>query len=240
MGEYFFKNIKIEGSPHLFVCKGHSRIAETGKLEEPVLFKRQLYANLYKVDDHILKVCYGQSIPKDIMRKYGLKSQAEREAGSAATLSRLGLMVPRTYFSAFSLFPLTRRWVESIHEMDFLAGYQDIRRATFIHCQHRFDLITCFGKDLATILDAMLCPKDLGFGNVMYHPDEGKLAWIDTDLKKFKSKEALARNLATKLNGRIFNYLDGFQINVFWKAFFSKSILFTDEDEVLRSYISPS
>ena len=109
MDDYFLKNINIEGVSHLFVCKGRSRITNAGNVEDASLFKRQLYANLYKVDNYILKVCYGQSIPKDVFRKYALKSQAERESKSAAILSELGLVTPKTYFSAFSLFPKTRK-----------------------------------------------------------------------------------------------------------------------------------
>ena len=34
MDDYFFKNINIEGVSHLFVCKGHSRIAKAEKLKK--------------------------------------------------------------------------------------------------------------------------------------------------------------------------------------------------------------
>jgi len=232
MDDYFFKNINIEGVSHLFVCKGHSRIVNAGKVEYDSLFKRQLYANLYKVGNYILKVCYGQSIPKDIFRKYDLRSQAERESKSAAILSELGLITPKTYFSAFSLFPKMRKGMESMHEMDFLVGYDDLN-PQFVHRPDCLSIIQCFGRDLAVILNAMLCPKDLGLGNVMYHPGEGKLAWIDSDLKEFKDKETLSRSVMRKLGRRFLNYLDKCQSDMFWRSFCEKSTLFAEKGELL-------
>ncbi|WP_020588415.1 hypothetical protein [Desulfobacter curvatus] len=232
MNNCFFKKVNIEGVSHLFVCKGRSRIVNAGKVEDAFLFKRQLYASLYKVDNHILKVCYGQSIPKDIFRKYALRSQAERESKSAFILSELGLVTPKTYFSAFSLFPKMRKGVESIHEMDFLAGYDDLN-PNFVHRPDCLGIIRCFGRDLAVILNAMLCPKDFGLGNVMYHPGEDKLAWIDSDLKKFKNKETLSRTVMGKLGHRFLNYLDNCQADMFWRSFCENSILYAEKNELL-------
>nr|WP_320013706.1 hypothetical protein [uncultured Desulfobacter sp.] len=232
MNDYFFKNINIEGVSHLFVCKGRSRVANAGKVEEASLFKRQLYANLYKVNNYILKVCYGQSIPKDVFRKYALRSQADRESKSAAILSELGLITPKTYFSAFSLFPKMRKGMESMHEMDFLVGYDDLN-LKFVHRPDCLSIIQCFGRDLAVILNAMLCPKDLGLGNVMYHPGEGKLAWIDSDLRQFKDKETLSQSVMRKLSRRFLNYLDKCQSDMFWRSFCENSTLFAEKGELL-------
>jgi len=232
MDDYFLKNINIEGVSHLFVCKGRSRIVNAGNVEDAFLFKRQLYANLYKLDNYILKVCYGQSIPKDVFRKYALKSQAERESKSAAILSELGLVTPKTYFSAFSLFPKTRKGVESMHEMDFLVGYDDLT-PKFLYRPDCLSIIQCFGRDLAVILNAMLCPKDLGLGNIMYHPGEGKLAWIDSDLKHFKDKETLSRNVMGQLGPRFLKHLDKCQSDMFWRSFCENSTLFAEKGELL-------
>jgi len=232
MENYFFKNINIEGVSHLFVCKGRSRVANAGKAEDAFLFKRQLHANLYKVDNYILKVCYGQSIPKDVFRKYALRSQAERESKSAAILSELGLVTPKTYFSAFSLFPKMCHGVESMHEMDFLVGYDDLN-PKFVQRPDCLCIIQCFGRDLAVILNAMLCPKDLGLGNIMYHPGEDKLAWIDSDLRRFKNKENLSRNVMGKLGRRFLNYLDNCQADMFWRSFCENSTLFAEKKELL-------
>ncbi|NDY72476.1 hypothetical protein DO021_12460 [Desulfobacter hydrogenophilus] len=232
MNDFFFKNINIGGISHLFVCKGDSRIASREMLDDSFLFKRQLHANLYKVDDYILKVCYGQSIPKDIFRKYALKSQAERESKSAAILSELGLVTPKTYFSAFSLFPKMRKGVESMHEMDFLSGYDDLN-PKFVHRPDCLGIIQCFGRDLAVMLNAMLYPKDLGLGNIMYHPVEGKLAWIDSDLRHFKDKETLSRSVMRKLNHRFLKHLNNCQSDIFWRSFCENSTLFAEKGELL-------
>lgn len=232
MNDSFLKNINIEGISHLFVCKGDSRIASRGTLDDAFLFKRQLHANLYKMGNYILKVCYGQSIPKDIFRKYALRSQAERESKSAAILSELGLVTPKTYFTAFSLFPKMHKGVESMHEMNFLVGYDDLN-SKFIHRPDCLSIIQCFGRDLAVILNAMLCPKDLGLGNIMYHPGEDKLAWIDSDLRLFKDKENLSRNVMGRLGRRFLNYLDNCQTDMFWRSFCENSTLFTKKEELL-------
>lgn len=232
MDDYFLKNINIEGVSHLFVCKGRSRIANAGTLEDTFLFKRQLHATLYKVDNYILKVCYGQSIPKDIFRKYALKSQAERESKSAAILSELGLIVSKTYFSAFSLFPITHGRVESMHEMEFLTGYDDLN-PKFVHRPDCLAIVQCFGRELAIMLNAMLCPKDLGLGNIMYHPSEEKLAWIDSDLRQFKDKETLSRSVMGKLGRRFLNYLDNCQADIFWRSFCENSTIFAEKRELL-------
>ena len=232
MGDYFFKNINIEGVSHLFVCKGLSHVANSGKVEDASLLKRQLHANLYKVDNYILKVCYGQSIPKDVFRKYALRSQAERESKSAAILSELGLITPKTYFSAFSLFPKMRNGVESMHEMEFLVGYEDLN-PRFVYRPDCLDIIRCFGRDLAVMLNAMLCPKDLGLGNVMYNPALDKLAWIDSDLRQFKKKETLGRTVMRRLGRRFLNYLDNCQTDIFWRSFCEDSCLFDKKKELL-------
>ncbi len=231
MDNFFFKKITIEGDAHLFVCKGYSRVVGTGKLKNAFLFKKQLHANIYKVDNHILKVCYSQSIPKDIFRKYALRSQAERESKSAAILSELGLFTPKTYFSAFSVFPKMRNGVESMHEMNFMVGYDDLN-PRFVYRPDCLNIIRCFGHDLAVMLNAMLCPKDLGLGNVMYHPGDDKLAWIDSDLRHFKNKETLARTVMSRLGRRFLNYLDNCQADTFWRSFCEKSILFTKKKEL--------
>jgi hypothetical protein len=233
MDSYFFKDITIEGDSQLFVCKGNSRIANTGKVEKAFLFKRQSHANLYKVDNHILKVCYCQSMPKDIFKKYALKSQAERESKSATILSELGLVTPKTYFSAFSLFPKLRKGVESIHEMDFLVGYDDLNPKLIYRHPDCLGIIRCFGRDLAVILNAMLCPKDLGLGNVMYHPGDDKLAWIDSDVKHFKNKKALARTVMHRLGRRVLNHLNKCQTDMFWRSFCENSTLFAEKKELL-------
>ncbi len=232
MNDFFLRNINIEGISHLFVCKGNARIASRGTLDSNFLFKRQLHANLYKVDNYILKVCYGQSIPKDIFRKYALRSQAERESNSAAILSELGLVTPKTYFSAFSLFPKMRKGVESMHEMDFLVGYDDLN-PKFVHRPDCLSIIQCFGQDLAVILNAMLCPKDFGLGNIMYHPGEGKLAWIDSDLRRFKDKKTLSRSVMRKLSHRFLKHLDNCQADIFWRSFCENSTLFAEKEELL-------
>ena len=232
MDNYFFQNITIEGVSHLFLCKGYSCIANTGTVKNAFLFKRQLHANLYKVDNHILKVCYGQSIPKDIFNKYALKSQAERESKSAAILSELGLATPKTYFSAFSVFPKMRKGMESMHEMDFMVGYDDLN-PKFVNRPDCLNIIRCFGRDLAVMINAMLCPKDLGLGNVMYHPGNDKLAWIDSDLKHFKNKEALARTVMSRLDRRFLNYLNNCQADTFWRSFCENSSLFDKKKELL-------
>ena len=237
MDNCFLENITIEDGSHLFVCKGVSRIVNAGKLEHAFLFKRQLYANLYNVDNYILKVCYGQSVPKDIFRKYVLKSQAHRESQSAAILSDLGLVAPKTYFSAFSLFPLTQGRIESMHEMDFLTGYHDVS-SKFVRSSDSFKFIQCFGRDLAVIFNAMMCPKDMGIGNVMYHPGKGKLAWIDTDLRHFNNKENLARNVMGILGRRFLRYLDTCQTDSFWSSFCESSTLFADKEELLSLGLS--
>ena len=232
MNDFFLKNLNIEGNSHLFVCKGDSHIAKRGTLDSACLFKRQLHANLYKVDNYILKVCYGQSIPKDVFRKYALRSQAERESKSATILSELGLVTPKTYFSAFSLFPKMHKGVESMHEMDFLVGYDDLN-PKFVQRPDCLSIIQCFGRDLAVILNAMLCPKDLGLGNVMYHPGEGKLAWIDSDLRQFKDKKTLSRSIIGKLSHRILRHLDNCQSDIFWQSFCENSTLFAEKGELL-------
>lgn len=232
MVDYFLKNINIEGVSHLFACKGHSRVASDGTIDDTCLFKRQSHAHLYKVGNYILKICYGQSIPKDIFRKYALKSQAQRESKSSAVLSELGLVTPKTYFSAFSVFPKMRKGVESMHEMDFLVGYDDLN-PQFVNRPDSLDIIRCFGRDLAVMLNKMLCPKDLGLGNVMYHPGEDKLAWIDSDLKQFKNKEKLSRSVMGKLGRRFLNYLDNCQADMFWRSFFENSTLYAEKQELL-------
>jgi len=233
MDSYFYKNITIEDESHLFVCKGCSRIANTGKVEKALLFKRQAHANLYKLDNHILKVCYCQSMPKDIFKKYALRSQAERESQSATILSELGLVTPKTYFSAFSLFPKLRKGVESMHEMDFLFGYDDLNPKLVYRHPKSLNIIRCFGRDLAVMLNAMLCPKDLGFGNVMYHPGDDKLAWIDSDVKQFKNKKTLARMVMYRLGRRVLNLLNNCQTEMFWRSFCENSTLFTEKKELL-------
>nr|WP_320193786.1 hypothetical protein [uncultured Desulfobacter sp.] len=232
MDNFFFKRIAIEGDAHLFACKGCSHVANTGKVENAFLFKRQLHASIYKVDNHILKVCYGQSIPKDMFRKYALSSQAERESKSAAILSELGLLTPKTNFSAFSVFPKMRNGVESMHEMNFMVGYDDLN-PRFVYRPDCLHIIRCFGRDLAVMLNAMLCPKDLGLGNIMYHPGNDKLAWIDSDLRHFKNKETLARMVMSRLGRRFLNYLDNCQADTFWRSFCEKSTLFTEKKELL-------
>ena len=232
MDNYFFKNITIESKPLLFICKGYSHIANTGIIKETLLFKRQLHATIYKENNHILKVCYGQSMPKDIFKKYALKSQAERESKSAAILSDLGLLTPKTYFSAFSVFPKMRNGVESMHEMDFMVGYDDLNPG-FVYRPDCLNIIRCFGRDLAVILNAMFCPRDLGLGNIMYHPGNDKLAWIDSDLKHFKTIETLARTVMHRLGRRFLNYLDHRQTDIFWRSFCEHSTLFAEKKDLL-------
>jgi hypothetical protein len=233
MDNYFFKNITIEGESHLFVCKGDSCIANTGNFEKAFLLKRQSHADLYKLDNHILKVCYCQSMPKDILKKYALRSQAEREAQSAAILSELGLVAPKTYFKAFSLFPKLRKGVESMHEMDFLVGYDDLYPKLISRHPDCLNIIRCFGGDLAVMLNAMLCPKDFGLGNVMYHPGDNKLAWIDSDLKHFNNKKDLGRLVMHRLGRRVLNYLNEHQTDMFWQSLCENSTLFSEKKELL-------
>ena len=224
MTDCYLKKIKIEDTSHLFVCKGHSRIVSSEKLKKSFLFKRQPYANFYITDGLLLKVCYGRSMPKDILRKYTFKSQAEREFKSADILSGLGLLTPRSYFSAFSLFPFTRGWVESMHEMDFLDGFEDLDKH-FVHRKDSLEIIRCFARDLAIMTNEMLCPKDLGLGNVMYWTAQAKLAWLDTDLKKFTDKKKLSCQLMAHLQPRFLRYLSPRQAGLFRSVFSERSTL---------------
>ncbi|MCG8685348.1 MAG: hypothetical protein MI892_10760 [Desulfobacterales bacterium] len=234
MMNYSLKMICVEGSSHLFACKGFSHLVALNKLKRTCLFKRQLYANLYKVDNYILKVCYGQSIPKDVLRKYAFKSQAEREFKSAEILSQIGLKTPKSYFSAFSLFPLTKGWVESIHEMEFLHGFEDLN-PDFIHRPDCLKIISCFAKDLAIITNAMFCPKDLGLGNTMFNPKQVELAWLDTDLKKITNRKKLAVKMMSQLRPRFFRYLNRHQAEMFWAVFCETSNLYPEKEELLIS-----
>ena len=233
MMDYSLKKIDIEGSSHVFVCSGLSNVLTSGKLRSSYVFKRQLYSTLYKKNDYITKVCYGQSVPKDILRKYVFKSQAVREVKSSEILTKLGLLAPISNFRAFSLFPFTKGWIESIHEMVFLDGFEDLG-LMFAQRDDSLRVIKCFGRDLALVVDAMYCPKDLGMGNIMYHPTERKIAWIDTDLRKFKSKEELLKSVMSKLRPRFLRYLDSHQTDWFWAVFCETTKMFTYKKEFLE------
>lgn len=224
MNDYYLKKIKIEGASHLFVCRGYSHIVDSKQLKKPFLFKKQLYANLYRSDNLLLKVCYGQSFPKDILRKYVLESQAEREFKSADILSKMGIITPKSYFSAFSISPFTKGLVESMHEMDFLDGFEGLNKH-FIHRHDSLDIVRSFARDFAIITNEMLIPKDLGLGNIMYKTEEAKLAWLDTDLKKISNKKKLTHKVITSLNSRFLKYLNRHQVGVFWDVFSERSTI---------------
>lgn len=233
MIKYSVRKITVGGFSQVFACKGFSHMVESDKLKAPYLFKKQLYAKLYKDGNYILKVCYSQSIPKDLFRKYILKSQAERESKSAEILSQLGLLVPKSYFRVFSLSPFAKGRIESMHEMDFLNGFEDLPPKFFAQRDDSTNIIECFGRDLARVTDAMYCPKDLGMGNVMYHKIDKKMAWIDTDLRKFKSKSKLSQSIMSQLRPRFLNRIDSQQSEVFWKVFCESSTLFPEKKELL-------
>ena len=81
-----------------------------------------------------------------------------------------------------------------MHEMDFLDNFEDLNK-NFVHRADCLEIIRCFARDLAIMTNEMLCPKDLGLGNIMFNTAEVKMAWIDTDLKKkYESKKAVQTN----------------------------------------------
>jgi len=233
MTDYFIKKIKIKGNEQLFICRGNSHIVDADKLNEQFIFKNQKHATLFKVENRILKVCHAQSVPKDILRKYILNSQAEREFKSADIISQLGLISPESNFSAFSLSPFTM--IESMHEMSFLDNFEDIGK-DFIRKGDRrdsFGIISCFAKDLAIMTNEMFVPKDLGLGNIMYNRAEAKMAWLDTDLKKVKSKTQSAKMLMAQLTPRLFRHLSKQDTDLFWNVFCEHSTLFPDRHEMI-------
>ena len=227
----FIKKIKIEDNEHLFFCKGNSIIVDSEKINEHFIFKKQKYSTLYRAGNRILKVCYAQSIPKDLLRKYVLGSQAEREFKSSAILSHLGLLTPESCFSAFSLSPLTKDRIESLHEMSFLEHFEDIDKH-FVHRRDSSDIVRCFAKDLAIISNNMFFPKDLGLGNIMYNEAESKIAWLDTDLKKITGKTQLAQKLMAQLTPRFLRYLSSPDTDLFWDVFCEQSTLFPRKSEM--------
>ncbi len=209
----YLKKISIEQEIDWYLCRGESRLLNSGLADNSLLYKKQKFARLYREGDKILKVCLVQSWPKDAIRKYTGKSQAERESASAVLLADLGINTPRTFFSAFSISPWS--CIESLHEMSFLERYEFLSN----HISERDDsekIIRLIAKDSAKMINNMIFLKDFGLGNVMYHPN-GHISWIDNDLKKFSKSSALTAFAINLLRERVFNYTDETDTKAFWK-----------------------
>lgn len=123
-----------------------------------------------------------------------------------------------------------------MHEMDFLEGFEDLD-LYFTLRDDCLEIIRCFARDLAIMTNAMYCPKDLGMGNVMVNTIEGKMAWLDTDLKKMRTRKKLSRQLIRQLDSRFFRHLmTPHQGNLFWEVFCGRSTIFSTKNDVLSGY----
>lgn len=204
-----------------FFCRGESAIIAAGKIREEFLYKEQEYSRIYRAGDKLLKVCCVQSWPKDVIRKYFAKSQADRERKSAEMLAGLGLNTPQSYFCAFSLSPSNR--FESMHEMSFLDHHEHLNK----HLSQRQDseeIVRLIAADLAIMTNNMLCLKDFGLGNIMYDPN-GKIFWIDNDIKEFSDRRLLAAFMMRHLKLRLLNHINAVDANAFWEVFKERALV---------------
>ena len=216
--------ITIGGRKCWFLCRGESNLIIGNKIPDELMYKKNNCSRLYMHGDRILKVCIAQSWPKDSIRKYAWRSQAEREIKSAKLLAEFGLSTPKEYFSAFSLSPFNR--IESIHEMSFLNGHENLDK--HISTRHNSEnIVRLIAEDLVTMTNNMVCLKDFGLGNIMYHPDT-HISWIDNDISNFSDKNRLTCFMMEHLIPRLLRHIDARDKEVFWNVFRERSIIYNE------------
>lgn len=149
-------------------------------------------------DPWIIKLIKPRSTPRDQLRKY-INAQARREYTGSHYLRKLGLTTPATHGWGIALSPCSR--FESVLFMeplpDFISGLSLIRIERQPTKRRQF--LERLAADVATIYGNSYIHKDCHFDNVCWLGD-GRLAWIDNDIRPTRSGSALAHELRKSLD----------------------------------------
>lgn len=145
----------------------------------------------------IIKLIKPRSTPRDQLRKY-FHAQALREYAGARHLNRIGLLTPATHGWGVALSPWSA--FESVLFMDplpdFISGLAVVRTETRADIRRHF--LNQLAAGVAAIHGHDYIHKDCHFDNVCWLGD-GRIAWIDNDIRKARSATALTRGFKKTL-----------------------------------------
>lgn len=188
---------ELHGTWQLQAARGWSHAA----LAQPwTLLRDGPHSLLFRVGGPpglIVKLIRPRSVPRDSLRKY-VHSQARREFRGGQLLSEIGLVTPTPRAWGVALSPLAR--FESLLVMDELAAFTSgltiIRRWQDTGLRGQF--LNAFATQIADLYGHGYIHKDCHFENICRLSD-GRLAWIDTDVRRTTRPSTQRRGLRKTL-----------------------------------------
>lgn len=146
----------------------------------------------------VTKLSLLKSAPRDAFRRYW-SSQARRELRATALMQALGFSTPELLGYGVPLQPWRR--CDSILFMRELPRHETLR--VFLRRCHdkaqRNTVLDAVARGVATIYAAGYHHKDCHLENVL-HGDDGRLIWVDSDLRQTRDSATQARRLASTLD----------------------------------------
>jgi len=174
----------------------HDRLRVPG--HQPSAFAT-LFSLFYVLDNQkvLAKLIKPKSFPKDYLRRYLLDSEAARVFWSTVQLNAIGIAAPEPLGFSVILNPLAR--YESIYYAAYKADVISLKTCLpRLSEGDRRNLLASIAKDYAHMINQHYNLKDLHFENIlMGHQDEHW--WIDTDLRRIRSKHRLSIEVQREL-----------------------------------------
>jgi len=158
-----------------------------------------LFSLFYVLDDQkvIAKLIKPKSFPKDYLRRYLLDSEATRVFRSTVQLNAIGIATPEPLGFSVILNPFVR--YESIYYAAYKANTISLKTCLpRLSKSDRRHLLANIAKDYAHMINQHFNLKDLHFENILVgHQNERW--WIDTDLRRIRSKRRLSTEVQREL-----------------------------------------
>lgn len=146
----------------------------------------------------VTKVGLLKSAPRDVLRRYW-SSQARREIRATAVMRGMGFATPELLGYAVPVAPWQR--YDSVLFMQALPDHETLR--VFLRRCHdatvRAAILDEVARGVATIYAAGYHHKDCHLENVLRRED-GRLIWIDIDLRHTRKPTVQAKRLASSLD----------------------------------------